>query len=416
MYISKALPDEGAQSAWIEASLRIGDCFDVILRNKADACAPAFAALERYDIRLPEETFVLMQFDTAELWMADLLLQQRSTRLIDQIFAIFGGVFDMHLFTSEGSLYGLLMLPLEFNGERFQWQITNCSHRLMETVPDHSLHILISQDEQGRQGIFHAANSLRYGLDFLRFFDESPRITFLELWRQTALDDGADFSAYLSISASLAERLGDDSFSPRQAAEAVIRTLRSHSACSIESLHRQMQSFSVTFINHLLSRALVDKAFLRRIQLSRRIMEGDSERAYVENLAKLLSELHQQRQMLIARFNTQRLERVHAYVEQHIDSMDLSVSQIAEHFSLNRSQLTAQFRAYFGQSLAEFIHSARLSRAMLLIESHPGRPIEQIAQEAGYCSLSTMYRAFQRSGVGTPAQYRAQRNNLSSSR
>jgi transcriptional regulator GlxA family with amidase domain len=86
--------------------------------------------------------------------------------------------------------------------------------------------------------------------------------------------------------------------------------------------------------------------------------------------------------------------------------MELSVSQIADLYGVNRSQLTAQFRAYYGQSLSEFIYTKRLDRAKLLLESHPTWGLEQVAQEAGYCSLSTMYRAFQRSGLGTPASYR----------
>lgn len=72
----------------------------------------------------------------------------------------------------------------------------------------------------------------------------------------------------------------------------------------------------------------------------------------------------------------------------------------------NRSQLTAQFRAYYGLSLLEFIQSKRLERACLPIEPHPTRGLEQISREAGYCTLSPMYRAFQKNGLGPPAQYR----------
>lgn len=126
----------------------------------------------------------------------------------------------------------------------------------------------------------------------------------------------------------------------------------------------------------------------------------------MENLTEILTRLHDRRLELNQAFNTKRLRAVHAYIEQHISDMDLSVSRIAENVGVNRSQLTAQFRAYYGLSLLEFIQSKRLERACLLIESHPTRGLEQISREAGYCTLSTMYRAFQKNGLGPPAQYR----------
>ena len=286
------------------------------------------------------------------------------------------------------------------------WSVNACCERLFSMEEGRDVRVLISQDEQGIQGIFHAANSLRYGLDYLRFFNDMPRISFLNLRQQTALGDGNEIPVYRRLARSLGESLGDENFQPEVAAREILRTLREHSACSIESLHGQMQSFSLIFLNHLLNQAIVDEDFIRKERISRRIMEGDRAQRYVENLAQTLRMLHQRHQELSAKYNTEHLNRVRAYAEQHIDSLELSVSQIADHFGVNRSQLTAQFREYFGQSLAEFIHHSRLDRAMLLIESHPTRSIEQIAREAGYCSLSTMYRAFQKSGLCSPAQYR----------
>ena len=106
------------------------------------------------------------------------------------------------------------------------------------------------------------------------------------------------------------------------------------------------------------------------------------------------------------RYNTQHLSQVYHYVKQNISSMDLSVSAIAYQFHVNRSQLTAQFREYYGKSLSEFIQDQRLSHAKLLMLSHPNRSLEDISRDAGYCSLSTMYRAFQKHGLESPAQYR----------
>lgn len=407
MYIFPEHPQKSQESAWIENSLRIGDYFDVLLHNKRDFSGSAFAQLAHYGIRLRDDMiYILVQFDTASLWTADMLLQAEPNPLIRTIFAVFGSAFPMHLFTSDGGLYGLLYFTPPFQGEWFFWQMTTCCNRLVELEPRWDLHILISKDEQGQQGIFHAANSLRHGLDYLRFFNESPRISFLDLKQQTALGDSSAFDCYQRISMSLAERLGDQNFQPEQAAKEVAGILRANSACSIESLHRQMQGFSLVFLHDLVNKTVIDKAFLQANQISRCIMDGDSEQRYVENLTAIFENLHRRRQELNAHFNTTRLHSVYLFIEQNISSMDLSVSQIADHFHINRSQLTAQFRAYYGLSLSELIQAKRLDRAKVLIESHPSWGLEQVSQAAGYCSLSTMYRAFQRSNLGTPAQYR----------
>lgn len=407
MYIFPEHPDKSQEAAWIERSLRIGDYFDVLLHNKRDFSGNAFTQLARYGILLPDDQiYILVQFDTVSLWTADMLLQSQPNPLIRMIHRIFGSVFQMHLFTSDGGLYGLLVFSPPLRGEWFHWQMTNCCHRLFQLEADWDLHILISQDELGQQGIFHAANSLRHGLDYLRFFDESPRISFLDLKLQTALGNSSSLDCYHRMSVSLAEQLGDTGFQPNQAAREIAKMLREHSACSIESLHRQMQSFSLVFLNYLIDKTIIDKAFLEKNQISRCIMDGDHETVYIENLTEILSMLHKRRLELNKYFNTRRLNNVYLYIEQNIGSMALSVSQIAEQFGVNRSQLTAQFRAYYGQSLLEMIHAKRLERAKLLIESHPSWSLDQISQEAGYCSLSTMYRAFQQSSLGTPAQYR----------
>lgn len=410
MYIFPKHPEEADSSAWIERSLRIGEYFDVLLHSKYDYCGNTFEQLAHYGINLSDELiYILVQFETKSLWTADMLLHKRPNPLIRMLHAIFGAVFQMHLFTSDGRLYALLVFDPPLQGEKFRWQVTNCAMRLIESVPAWELHILVSRDENGQQGIFHAANSLRDATDYLRFCNETPQISFIDLKQQTALGDNSEI--YRQFSVSLAERLGDPDFQPKQAAKEAFRLMQKHSACSIASLHWQMQSFSLIFLTHLVDKTIIDKSFLQKNNISDSIMDGDSEESYICNLASILSVLHRRRQELNEYFNTAHLHQIYTYIEQHISSLDLSVSQLAELYGVNRSQLTAQFRAYYGQSLSRFIQTKRLERAKILIESHPSWGMERVSREAGYCVLSTMYRAFQQAGLGTPAQYRQRYQN-----
>lgn len=412
MYIFKNQPPASETSAWIERSLRIGDCFDVLLKNKYEFCGEALETLHRYGIEFTDNTiYILIQFDSKTPWLADNLLQTGTSTFIDQLFAIFSGVFPMHLFTSNGALYSLLTLESPLQGEPFRWHMENCCERLFSSNPDMDLHVLISQDELGPQGIFHAANSLRYGVDYVRFFSDSPKITFLELPQQTSMSYSNPMDAYGKLAAMTAEQLGDRDFHAAQLTDTIIAVLKSNSACSIEALHVQMQRFCFTLLDYLTKYSVIDQRYLARQHIALEIMKGDSDENFAANMAKILTDLHRRRMEIKAQFDTEHLNRVYSYVQQHIDSMDLSVSQIAELFHVNRSKLTAQFRAYYGMSLAEFIQSQRLARAILLIESHPTRSLEQISVEAGYYSLSTMYRAFQKNGMDTPAVYRNRTNS-----
>lgn len=212
MYIFSNPPSCMGESSWIERSLRIGDCFDVLLHNKATLCSEAFRQLVAYGITLSEETSILVQFYSRTLWTADFLLKEKSVRLVDQIFAIWSNTFDMHLFTSDGYLYGLLTPQKSFRGELLYRQVNTCCDRLIAEAKEPGLSILISQDEQGTQGIFHAANSLRNAVDYLRFFDEVPRCLFVNIYQQMAPGEGEELAVYRRLAQSLAERLREKDF------------------------------------------------------------------------------------------------------------------------------------------------------------------------------------------------------------
>ena len=262
MYIFENHPKKEEEFRWIEQSLRIGDYFDVLLHNKMGPDRDVVEKLRLFGIDLQDQmTYILVQFDNGIQWTADLLLQERPNFLLQMIHSIFH-VFRKHLFTSDGCLYGLLIFDPPLQGEWFYWQMNNCCQRLMEADP--TVHVLISRDEEGCQGIFHAANSLRHGLDFLRFFRESPQIYFLDLKQQTTLGDNDSVSDYRRLSAALGEQLGSPDFQVEQSVREIVQTLRRNASFSIESLHRQMQSFSLILLDHLTGEAVIDDSFLQK--------------------------------------------------------------------------------------------------------------------------------------------------------
>ena len=55
--------------------------------------------------------------------------------------------------------------------------------------------------------------------------------------------------------------------------------------------------------------------------------------------------------------------------------------------------ISESFRQYFGESVNDVMHRARVRKAKELLLT-TDRSVQEIAEEVGYCSLATMYRAF----------------------
>ncbi len=405
MYIFPQLPAAADEPAWIRNSLRIGSCFDVLLHHQAQFCKPAYHALQAEGIDLREEdVYILLQIETQQPWQADMILQETPVAMIQEIFLTLGKAFSMHLFTSSGFLYGLLVFsPAAMLGRRVRDTLKVCGNALHAHW---GVRMLVSREETGRAGIFHAANSLRHGMEYFRFFGMEEPVQFLDIRQQTVLGDTSDLAVYQRLAAFCCERIGEETFDPETAAKQVLHVLTNRSACSIEALHSQMRTFSMVFLQLLESRTVLDHSFLSQLNMTKRIMEGDHAQAFLQNMASILLELHIQHKKLCQLVDIVKLQRVCAYVEEHLSSLNLSVTEVAAHFHINRSLLTKQFRACFDVSLSEFIQRERLKRACLLLVSHPDRPVEQISLEAGYGAVCTMYRAFQKYGMQSPAAYR----------
>lgn len=411
MYLPKNPPADGSEAAWASLSLQIGDSLDIVCYSKSALTDLAHRELEQHGISLENSVYILLRFECSQIWTACSLMEIAANDMIHDIFDILGQCFSVHLFTSNGALYGILMQGRDAAHGDFRPMVSDCCRRLLARCSGVVYHIILSREESGRHGLFHAMNSLRQGLDYLHFFDRTPYpdICFMDIFRQTALEEMVSYEKVRQLALLCAEEMTGEYFDASAAAERISRMLRECSACSMESLHYQMNNFGVLFINQIECSAVVDRGFIQAHDIYSMIMAGDTDSEHLKFMEKALSCLYGRAQELRKIYDNQQFREIRSYIEQNITQADLSVSQLADMFAMNRSQLTKRFRDYFGQSLAEFIHVKRFERALLLIDTYPARRMEEIAQEAGYYSLSTMYRAFQKHGVGTPAEYRNSR-------
>jgi AraC-like DNA-binding protein len=108
-------------------------------------------------------------------------------------------------------------------------------------------------------------------------------------------------------------------------------------------------------------------------------------------------------------FDEQRLGQEREAVQQarrYIDewfAQGISLTQLAEHVSLSPYYLLRVFRAEVGMPPYAYLESVRIRQAQRLIEA--GKPLVEVAAEAGFSSQSHLTQRFRQIIGVTPGQY-----------
>ena len=87
------------------------------------------------------------------------------------------------------------------------------------------------------------------------------------------------------------------------------------------------------------------------------------------------------------------LRDIRAYVMENATDMNMGLTAVARQFRLKPREAAETFRTYYGESINDVIHKARVKKARELLLT-TDMPVQDIASAVGYCSLATMYRAF----------------------
>jgi AraC-like DNA-binding protein len=113
------------------------------------------------------------------------------------------------------------------------------------------------------------------------------------------------------------------------------------------------------------------------------------------------------------RFSEQRLgnepkaiQRARRYIEECF-SQGIRLNQLADHVSLSPYYLLRAFRAEVGMPPHAYLESVRIRQAQRLIEA--GKPLAEVAVEAGFSSQSHLTHRFKQIIGVTPGQYAQQR-------
>lgn len=89
------------------------------------------------------------------------------------------------------------------------------------------------------------------------------------------------------------------------------------------------------------------------------------------------------------------------YLNRHLASPDLCINSVAEHFDISSTTLQRLCKENTGMTVAVYIETQRLSKACELL-TQTGITIAQVAQECGFNSSNSFYKAFKRRYGRTP--------------
>lgn len=98
--------------------------------------------------------------------------------------------------------------------------------------------------------------------------------------------------------------------------------------------------------------------------------------------------------------------RLVEWMQRHLQE-PLDVAQLAARAAMSERSFHRKFTAAMGQTPAHFVETLRLERARTLLGA--GRPVKEIAAEAGFASPTHLSRAFERRFGVTPRVYRQTR-------
>lgn len=138
---------------------------------------------------------------------------------------------------------------------------------------------------------------------------------------------------------------------------------------------------------------LADWRYISQIDFSRELVSQKRMDEYLA-MSRGIAQLLVDHAKLRSEQRHDRLMRdIRTYVEANATDMNMGLTAVAREFKLKPREAAENFRQYFGESINDVLHKARVKKARELLLTTDDS-VQDIAEAVGYCSLATMYRAF----------------------
>lgn len=108
-------------------------------------------------------------------------------------------------------------------------------------------------------------------------------------------------------------------------------------------------------------------------------------------------------------------EKLLTYIAENCFSVDFSTTAMAEKFNMSLPYLSRCFKSYIGKNLSDYVTELKIGRAKELL-LYEDKPIKDVAEEIGYCSVNSFNRRFKQVSGYTPGEWRMQKKEKSGNR
>lgn len=104
-------------------------------------------------------------------------------------------------------------------------------------------------------------------------------------------------------------------------------------------------------------------------------------------------------------------KRIVEYIDGHYDDPDFYMTSLTEAFGLSDKTIARAIKSYLHIGFSEYLEQLRIQKARILLEN-PDLPVRAVAEESGFGSENTFYKAFRRIYKVSPSAYRANLQHL----
>ncbi len=152
-------------------------------------------------------------------------------------------------------------------------------------------------------------------------------------------------------------------------------------------------------------RGLLPEEEWKKLKVDKRIYEATSLDAISESVNRILDGLISAADSADANLIREKDDKLVSYVNTHFTDPNINIMQLAEMNGMSTSYYSKSFKRVAGVGLLDYIHSLRIQRAKVLLET-TDKSINVISSEVGYANSLTMIRAFKRYEGITPSEYK----------
>ncbi len=159
------------------------------------------------------------------------------------------------------------------------------------------------------------------------------------------------------------------------------------------AMNLTINRFMMLLQNQLVEQNLANWRYITQADYSRTLSAAGTMEAYLAAGENIAAELVTHARELRQGQRDSLLRDIRNYVTENATDMNMGLTAVAREFRLKPREAAETFRAYYGESINDVIHKARVKKARELLLT-TDIPVQDIASAVGYCSLATMYRAF----------------------